>query len=324
MSESIWGGLVRTAGKIIVGVVFVAIVLVAINELAGGMFNGTRRLIADLTNHNTILSAQLVDYTYQADSLSEALSQAHTANVLAKDDLRKALVRASALLGDKANLMGVIDSLNGEIVSIREGHASVTFTEKGKLVDGHFEDDWLTVDLDARLPSDTSVTNSIRYDSLSYTFEFELRQVSVSMINDSNNVRTIHSAQLVSRRNPEAVKWLQVDMTETVRKPDVSVDRWRWWDPRLSLGYHVLSPPMLTGGIAVASYRPDGGDAEGSVLIRFPVLGLVSDFRGDHRLGAGVLINLAPWIPLVQNLYLQGGYGWGERSGPVVAINVML
>ena len=324
MSESRWGGLIGIAKGIIIVLVIIVLVVVILDKVAGGMFTGTRKLIADLTNHNQLLSAQLADYTYQADSLSEALSQAHTANVSAKDDLRRALAQASALLGEKANLMGVIDSLNGEIVSIREGHASVTFTERGRLVDGHFEDDWLTVDLDARLPSDSSATDSIRYDSLGYTFEFDLRQVSVSVINDSNNTRTIHSAQLVSRRNPDAVKWLQVDMTETILKPDVSLDRWRWWDPRLSLGYYVLSPPMLTGGIAVASFRPDGGDAEGSVLVRFPVLGLVSDFNGDHRLAAGVLVNLAPWVPLVQNLYLQGGYGWGWRSGPVAAINVML
>ncbi len=324
MSKLCWGVSIRIMGRAIVAIVLVAIVVVVINEMAGGMFNGTRRLIANLTSHNSILSAQLADYTYQADSLSEALFQAHTANTTAKDDLRKALARASALLGEKANLLGVIDSLNGEIVSIREGYASVMFTERGKLVDGHFEDDWLTIDLDARLPSDSSITDSIRYDSLGYTFEFDLKQVSVSVINDSNNTRTIHSAQLVSRRNPKAVKWLQVDMAETILKPDVSVVRWRWWDPRLALGYHVLKPPMLCAGVVIMSFRPGGGDAEGATLVRFPVLEVMSDFDGDHRLGAGVLVNLAPWIPLVQNLYLQGGYGWGGRSGPVVAINVML
>ena len=292
---------------------FIAVVV------GGIILADTVRSLVGLRSDNGRLQALVSDYAYQAESLSESLYRAQTLNTIRAGELRGALGRADSLLGQRGAFMRVIDSLKAELVAVREIVGDITVMERGLLKDGHFQDDWVTIDIYGRVLQD-----SVVYDSLSYVLDFELAMVEAAVKSDSNNIQTIYTAQLRSRRNPGVSRDLYLVMTEVIKKPVVRVRRWHWWDPRLSLGYQVLGNPLLVAGFSASSYRPQGIGSEDGVAVRFPVVGVLSDFHDDHRLGLLVMVNMAHWLPVFENIYIQGGYSWGQQGGAVAGVGVTL
>jgi len=263
------------------------------------LLNPGKALVTRLRGDLAAARAANRDMQVEYDSLSQSLRQAETLNTVKEQELRRALDRVNGLLRSRGELAGVIDSLQGEIVAIRSGSGEVTVADSGRIVENSYEDDWIRIDLRRAL-------GAPHYDSLAYSFGFSVADVSVTLSDSAGNRRTVYSVWIQSLRNPAARKLLgDYRVTETVLKDEMRL--WRWWDPRLVWMSQIVGGAQMGLGLAVMSWSPALG-AEGGTLLRLPILGLVSDLRGAHHAVVGVGVNAGYVLPLVQNLYLTGGY----------------
>ena len=274
--------------------------------------NPVGRLVSQLQADNRTLLKLNANNLVERDSLNAALQQAQTLTTTKEQELRGALARASRLVGEEANLSGIVDSLNAEIRSITEGSADVTIADSGLLEGGGYEDDWLSL----RLLGDT----------LTYEFGFVLGNVEVELQEEGNNVRTIYSVWLQSKKTSGVRKYLgNYALTQTVAKPRIRA--WDWWDPRAMLFLQVMEQAQASFGLALCSYNPAPQWGEDGNLLRFPILSLVSDINNDHRLGAMVSMNVGYFTPIFQNLHVATGYSYGVLgggSGVVVGLGAAL
>ncbi len=297
-------------------------VLKAIDGLINTL-NPIKAIVERLKTDNDVLRRRNGDFIVERDSLNEALQIAHTANVTGEKKLNEALQRVNGLLGERGNLINVIDSLRGNLIGVSEGSGSVVITEAGHLIENRYVDDWLDLRILGRLPSDTSLTGKEVYDSVRYDFSFGVGDVRIELKDEGNNQQTIYSVWIQSLRNPSNRRYLDnYIVSETILKP--TIQAWDWWDFRAMLAFQGIGNTQGLIGVVPFSFNPAPDRGEDGNLLRFPVIALMSDFNNDHRIGALVSVNVGYTLPVFQNLHILGGYSWGRDGFVVFGIGAAL
>ncbi len=297
-------------------------VLKAIDGLINTL-NPIKAIAEKLKTDNSVLRRRNGEFIVERDSLNEVLQRAHTVNVTGEKKLIEALQRVNKLLGERGNLINMIDSLHGELTGVSEGSGSIIITEAGHLIENRYIDDWLNLKILSRLPSDTSLSSTEVYDSVRYDFSFGVGDVRVELKDDDENQRTIYSVWIQSLRNPDNRRYLDdYVVTETILKSTIRA--WDWWDFRLLLAFQAVNNAQALVGCAPYSYNPAPYRGEDGNLLRFPVIAIMSDFDSDHRVGLLVSVNAGYTLPVFQNLHVLGGYSWGTSGGIVFGVGAAL
>jgi len=271
--------------------------------------NPVTTLVDRLKDDIRVLRARNTDYQVERDSLNSALQQASTLSTVKGAALDEALARVDKLLGKQAKLMSAVDSLGGEIVSIREGRGSVVIMESGQLVNNKYSDDWVDIEVFGRVPSDSSITDTVAYDSVGYSFQFGVGNVEVSLQDSSENVRTIYSVWIQSLKDTTNRRFLDnFVLNETVLKDKLRV--WDWNNLRLIGIVEPIGGVHMGLGASLFSWNPGLHGGAGGNLLRLPLFGVVTDGKSSHGLLIGAIANIGYFIPIIENMYLGGGYGF--------------
>lgn len=258
--------------------------------------NPLRALVDQLQSDLQKSKAKNADLVVVRDSINTELQRAYTLNTTKESEIQRLLAEINEETGENANLLGVVDSLQGEIEGLRRGGGDVSIGDTGVLKDSTYEDDWIRIRL-------------LGNDSLTYKFEFRISDIAVDLVDDAGNQQTIYSVWISSLRNPAHRKVLDTYAVEETRLKPGSGPRLNWWDPRVLAGVQVIGGAQAHVMFASSNWAPAGYARDNSVLLVFPVVGVASDFDKYHSLTAGVSVNLGYFTPVIRDLYLSTGVG---------------
>lgn len=269
------------------------------------------KLQADIDRINKLNADLLVEH----DSLNAVLNRARTLTSTTQSRLDSALSVAVAYAGDAARLRQEVDRLEGRLSAVSSGGGTTSLSDSGLVINGRYSDDWVDVYVGGHVVGDEYV-----YDSLSYDFQFGVGDVRVTTTDEFNNHRTVYSVWIESLKNPANRRYLSdYAVSETYYKPKARV--MDWWDMRAGV-YYIVNTSQAEAALSFMSVG-FGPPEDGNVL-RFPVVGLLSDFADDHRVGASMSLNIGYFLPLIQNLHIAIGYAWGQTAGVVIGVGAML
>lgn len=101
-------------------------------------------------------------------------------------------------------------------------------------------------------------------------------------------------------------------LTRTVLQEDtIAPDRTKWYWSAGSLNIDFVWSGNLEAGASYSFWAWSGGGKDPKQIIaRLPEIGLSSNFNRRGSVFMGARVNIGHWLPVVQDLYLSGKYGY--------------
>lgn len=200
---------------------------------------------------------------------------------------------------DKREYQRQVDSMKAESKRIIESAVTAALLRiggSGKIVKSHFEDDFITMDVDS-------------VENLKWVLEAVLGEIRTKFSDSEGKRSEITSYWLKSKKNPRNSILFDSVVSEVVAEAEQQIDLSKMWvDSRVSLD--VVPGDGLLAGL---SYTPfmitSGGDDEDAVILRYPEVSWTSDYKERFVVSLGAKINTAHWIPVLENLYVSPRVG---------------
>jgi len=226
------------------------------------------------------------------EKLKGELSQAQTVNTTNKKLLTEKINQISLLVKDKEALKAQLDKMNaeGQIISEAEtGQGSVTLEAwlESKMP-FKFHDGWQDIDV-------------IGPNKLHYKWHFDIHDISIQTKDENNNVTTIYTVYLQNRDG--AKLYLDYKKSFVDQKPEYHL--LNWWDPKIRMTNFAGIKGVEFGG-ALSLCSVSLSQKQKDYLLVFPEISMSSNFREGMDIGIGGGINIAHWLPLFENLWVDG------------------
>ena len=190
------------------------------------------------------------------------------------------------------------------VVQVSEGSGKVNLHDVAIRKDTTFEGDWVVAYLDST------------HTKLDCWFNFMLHSVDVTLQNDNGEERSVYSVYLQSLKDTNNIFYLGDFVKKIGRVPIVPEDLSRMWiESAISLG--IYFGKATSGGISYTPFMISSqGDEQKNVWLRYPSIGLSSNFKNSTVLSAGVDLNIAHFIgrPLV-DLSISPMAGFDIKAG---------